>query len=85
MKKVHNRLIAFVVSLSKHWGLGEHISVETVYDEFTPEYIFTIPVPVEMSKEEENKIFMKMNFQMECFCKDNNMFNFLLIDALKRK
>lgn len=66
-----------LVSLSKHWGLGEHISVETVYDEFTPEYIFTIPVPVGMSKEEENKIFMKMNFQMECFCKDNNMFNFL--------
>lgn len=66
-----------LLSLSKHWGLGEHISVETVFDEFTPEYIFTISIPSGMSKEEENDIFMKMNFQMERFCKDNNMFSFL--------
>ena len=66
-----------LVSLSKYWGLGEQISVERVFDEFTPEYIFTISVPQGMSKDEENDIFMKMNFQMECFCKDNNMFSFL--------
>ena len=66
-----------LLSLSKYWGLGEHISVETVFDEFTPEYIFTISIPKGMSKNEENDIFMKMNFQMERFCKDNNMFSFL--------
>ena len=65
------------MSLSKYWGLGEHISVETVYDEFTPEYIFTISIPKGISKDEENDIFMKLNFQMERFCKDNNMFSFL--------
>ena len=69
----YNRLL----SLSKHWGLGEDISVETVFDEFTPEYIFTITIPGGMSKDEENDIFMKMNFQMERCCKDNNMSNFL--------
>ena len=50
---------------------------ETVFDEFTPEYIFTITIPRGMSKDEENDIFMKMNFQMERYCKDNNMFSFL--------
>ena len=66
-----------LLSLSKHWGLGDEISVETVFDEFTPEYIFTISIPKGITKNEENDIFMKMNFQMERFCKDNNMFNFL--------
>ena len=66
-----------LLSLLKHFGLGDHISVETVFDEFTPEYIFTISIPEGMSKDEENDIFMKINFQMEYFCKDNNMFNFL--------
>ena len=66
-----------LLSLSKHWGLGDEISVETVFDEFTPEYIFTISIPKGITKNEENDIFMKMNFQMERFCKDNNMLNFL--------
>ena len=66
-----------LLSLSKHWGLGEQISVEKVFDEFTPEYIFTISIPKGMSKDEENDIFMKMNFQMERFCKEKNMFSFL--------
>ena len=73
VSRFYNKLL----SLSKRWGLGEQISVEKVFDEFTPEYIFTISIPKSITKDKENDIFMIMNFQMERFCKDNNMFNFL--------
>lgn len=70
--KFYNQLLL----LSKYWGLGDSISVETVHEEFTPEYIFTIQIPKNLSKKEKNDIFMKLNFQMEHYCKSNNMFNF---------
>lgn len=71
--KFYNRLLY----LSKYWGLGDNISVETVHEEFTPEYIFTIQIPKNISKKDENEIFMKLNFQMEQFCRSNDMFSFL--------
>lgn len=71
--KFYNKLVL----LSKSWGLGDNISVETVHEEFTPEYIFTIQIPKHFSKNEKNEIFMKLNFQMERFCKSNNMVSFL--------
>ena len=71
--KFYNKLLF----LSKYWGLGDNISVETVHEEFTPEYIFTIQIPRNISKKDKDDIFMKLNFQMEHFCKSNNMFSFL--------
>ena len=71
--KFYNQLLL----LSKSFGLGDSISVETVHEEFTPEYIFTIQIPKHFSKNEKNDIFRKLNFQIERFCKSNNMVNFL--------
>lgn len=71
--KFYNELLL----LSNCWGLGDNVSVETVYEEFTPEYIFTIKIPKHFSKHDENEIFMKLNFQMEHFCKSNDMLDFL--------
>lgn len=66
-----------LLSLSKQFELGDNISFETVYEEFTPEYIFTIQIPRSLSKEMENEIFFKINAQMTHFCKLNNMSDFL--------
>ncbi len=69
----HHKLL----SLAKQYDLGDNISFETVYEEFAPEYIFTIQVPKNISKEMENELFFKINTHMTHFCKINNMSNFL--------
>lgn len=73
LTKFYHRLL----SLAKQFDLGKNITIEKVYEEFTPEYIFTIQVPRSLSKEMENEIFFKINTHMTHFCKMNNMPDFL--------
>ena len=62
--------------LSKQLGLGDNISIETVYDGKIPEKVFTIHLDISLDKKQKYSLSESIHKSMKAFSKSKGLQNF---------
>ncbi|MBE6508249.1 MAG: hypothetical protein E7Z77_02420 [Methanobrevibacter sp.] len=65
-----------LLSLSRQLGLGDNISIETIYDGKLPEKVFTIHCDVNINKEQKYLLSESIHESMKHFSDSNHLDNF---------
>ena len=71
--KVYNNLL----TVSKQLGLGENISIDTVYDGKVPEKVFTIHCASKLNKEQKYNMSELLHKHMNSFSKSEGLQDFI--------
>lgn len=65
-----------LLEVSKSKGLGDNISIQTVYDGNIPEKIFTIHIDQKLSKNDKYILLDEITSYMRIYAKNNMLWNF---------
>ena len=77
-KYQYNEISVFyqeLVSVSKHLGLGDNISIETVYDGKIPEKVFTIHSGINLDKKQKFQLSNSIHESMRLISKSKGLEN----------
>lgn len=65
-----------LLRLSKQFGFGENISIDTIYDGKIPEKVFTIHCSVKLEKEQKYSLSESIHDSMKKFSKSEGIIDF---------